>query len=68
MAEVQNFGERIHARLEVPGAGAGPDRALAAVRSALDRPGIEVTGIRSIQASLEDVFINRVMEAKAVRS
>jgi len=68
MAEVQNFGERIHARLEVQGAGAGPDRALAAVRSALDRPGIELTGIRSVQASLEDVFINRVMEAKAVRS
>ncbi|RPJ61279.1 MAG: ABC transporter ATP-binding protein [Acidobacteria bacterium] len=65
IAEVQNFGERIHARIEAPGT--GPAGTLAAVRAALDRPGIDVTGLRSVQASLEDVFINRVMEAKAVR-
>jgi len=68
IVEVQNFGERIHARLEAPGSDGGPARALAAVAAALERPGIEVTGIRPVQASLEDVFINRVMEAKAVRS
>ena len=70
MVDVQNFGERIHARLDLADAGTGGSAAgaVAAVRAALDRPGIDVTGVRPVQASLEDVFINRVMEAKAVRS
>ena len=65
VVEVQNFGERIHARLGTAAAG---ESSLGAVRAALQDAGVEVTGLRPVQASLEDVFINRVMEAKAVRS
>ena len=68
VADVQNFGERIHARFAAPEASrAGVGSPTDAVRAALEHEGVHVTGIRAVGASLEDVFINRVMEAKAVR-
>jgi ABC-2 type transport system ATP-binding protein len=55
VAEVQNFGERIHVRcLE------GGGHAAARVEGELRRHGIEVAGARPVPASLEDVFIARV--------
>jgi len=54
-ADVQAFGERIHARLV---SDAGP--ALARVSAALARPGLSTASVRIVPASLEDVFINRV--------
>jgi ABC-2 type transport system ATP-binding protein len=59
LLEMQNFGERVHARWDEADPGAAVRRAAAA----LERPGIEVKGIRAIPASLEDVFINRVAQA-----
>ena len=52
----QTFGERIHVRAV---AGAGP-RLEPAVRQALERAGVDVTSIRRVPPSLEDVFIDRV--------
>ncbi len=59
VAEMQNFGERVHARWHET----DPDAAVRLAASALARPGIETKGIRAIPASLEDVFINRVAQA-----
>lgn len=58
VADVQVFGERAHARLDE---GAGPD-AIARIEAALaSQPDIRLSSIRSIAASLEDVFIDKVM-------
>jgi ABC-2 type transport system ATP-binding protein len=56
VADVQSFGERVHARWT------GDRRAgtVDEMRRALDAAGVEVGGVREIPASLEDVFINRV--------
>jgi len=54
-ADVQAFGERIHARLICD---AGP--AVARVSAALAQPGLSAASVRVVPASLEDVFINRV--------
>ena len=67
--DVQNFGERIHVRLaEAGGDTGGHGPSLDDLRASLEQAGVQVSGIRPVQASLEDVFINRVMEAKAVQS
>jgi ABC-2 type transport system ATP-binding protein len=63
-ADVQAFGERIHARLVCE---SGP--AVDCVTAALARPGLSVTSVRAVPASLEDVFINRVApDRSAVRA
>ncbi len=56
VAEIQNFGERIHVRwTEVDGR-----MAAETARRELSAAGVAVTSVRPIPASLEDVFINRV--------
>jgi len=55
VADVQVFGERLHARLACE-----PGRAVNIVSSALARPGLSVESVRVVGASLEDVFIHRV--------
>ncbi len=58
VTDVQVFGERAHARLDED---AGPD-AIARIEAALaSQPGIRVFSIRPVAASLEDVFIDKVM-------
>lgn len=57
VAELQNFGERIHVRWHEE----DPAGAVRGARAALDADAsIETVSIRAIPASLEDVFINRV--------
>jgi ABC-2 type transport system ATP-binding protein len=56
VADVQAFGERTHVRC----AAGDPDRSLREVERRLREQGIEVTSVREIPASLEDVFISRV--------
>ncbi|HSK10849.1 MAG TPA: ABC transporter ATP-binding protein [Vicinamibacterales bacterium] len=62
--DVQNFGERIHARLAAA-PGAGDADAWAPLRQALAAARVDVQSIRAVRTSLEDVFINRVTEAAA---
>lgn len=59
--DVQNFGERIHARLSRRQDGEA-SRA-GEVEDALRSGGVEVASVRPVAASLEDVFIARVSEA-----
>ena len=59
VADIQNFGERVHVRWAQ---GGGRDGA-AQVERRLREQQIEVTSVREIPASLEDVFINRVAES-----
>jgi ABC-2 type transport system ATP-binding protein len=64
---VQAFGERLHVRLP-PGTGlsvppSGSDQAARDIRAMLERAGVTVSASRSVPASLEDVFINRVAHA-----
>jgi len=54
--DVQTFGERLHARLEQ---GQG-EQAVSRIGAALQAAGIEVTSLRVVATSLEDVFIDRV--------
>jgi ABC-2 type transport system ATP-binding protein len=63
VAEVESFGERLHASLR-PGAG---EAALAVTRLAdgLRRQGFHVESARSVPPSLEDVFIARVRRGEA---
>ncbi len=56
VADVQNFGERVHVRW----ADGGGETAARQVERCLRERQIEVTGVREIPASLEDVFISRV--------
>jgi ABC-2 type transport system ATP-binding protein len=56
VADIQVFGERLHVRL---GAGQNGDT-LGALRKALTDKHIDVSSVRDIPASLEDVFIERV--------
>jgi ABC-2 type transport system ATP-binding protein len=58
--DVQTFGERLHARLEK---GQG-EAAVARMSEALQRAGVEVTSLRVVATSLEDVFIDRVTRAQ----
>ena len=58
--DVQMFGERAHVRLDREDAAA-----VEALTKRLTDAGVEVTGVRSIATSLEDVFIARLQEATA---
>jgi drug efflux transport system ATP-binding protein len=59
VVDVRAFGERVHVRLSQD---AGPDAATR-VTHALEGAGLRVTSARTVQASLEDVFIARLEEA-----
>jgi ABC-2 type transport system ATP-binding protein len=56
IADIQSFGERIHVRLADARGGAAAER----VARQLAGRQIDVTSVREVPASLEDVFINRV--------
>jgi ABC-2 type transport system ATP-binding protein len=57
---VESFGERLHATLSAPASedSATAQRFAAALRAA----GIQVQAVRSMEASLEDIFIARIQE------
>jgi hypothetical protein len=57
---VQTFGERAHVRLEEPPADAA-DHLARELRGA----GVEVTAIRQVPPSLEDVFVTRLGETQS---
>jgi ABC-2 type transport system ATP-binding protein len=59
VVDVRAFGERVHVRLSQD---AGPD-AVTRVTQALEGAGFRVSSARTVQASLEDVFIARLEEA-----
>jgi len=56
VADVQVFGERLHVRVA---RGRGPD-VTARLAAAFQSAGVQVTSLRTVPASLEDVFIDRV--------
>jgi ABC-2 type transport system ATP-binding protein len=56
VADIQSFGERIHVRWT----DSQPDAAVGQIERRLAEQRIDVTSVREIPASLEDVFINRV--------
>ena len=58
VADVQLFGERAHVRLEPGSPLSDPER----LSDALHDAGVTVESIRRVPASLEDVFIARVMK------
>ena len=58
--DVQAFGERAHVRVS----GSGAERA-ASIRSGLEQRGIQVTSVRPVAASLEDVFIDLITPKEA---
>jgi hypothetical protein len=60
VGDVQAFGERLHVR--VP-RGAS-DRALCDLSAAFVQAGVQVTSLRVVPASLEDVFIDRVVTTR----
>jgi len=60
VADVELFGERAHVRLEPGSPLIDPER----LSSELRRAGIQVESIRRVPASLEDVFIARVMKER----
>ena len=61
VADVQLFGERVHARLEARAELSDPDR----IAAALKREGVSAESVRRVPASLEDVFIARVTKETA---
>jgi ABC-2 type transport system ATP-binding protein len=61
VADVQLFGERVHARLEARAELSEPDR----IAAALQREGVPAESVRRVPASLEDVFIARVAKETA---
>jgi hypothetical protein len=56
IAEIEAFGERMHARWT----GSDPASAVSAIEHRLRAAGLTVASVREVPASLEDVFINRV--------
>jgi hypothetical protein len=58
--DVQAFGEHLHVRVT---RGAS-DRALQDLSAALGQAGIRVSSLRVVPASLEDVFIDRVVTTR----
>jgi ABC-2 type transport system ATP-binding protein len=58
--DVQTFGERLHVRVPRGRADAAASRMAAACSQA----GVRVTSLRSVPASLEDVFIDRVVTTR----
>lgn len=63
VTDVQQFGARIHVRLAANEGESG----VARIRDALRTRGVDVESVRSVPASLEDVFISRVGEAERAR-
>jgi ABC-2 type transport system ATP-binding protein len=61
VADVQLFGERVHARLEARAELSDPDR----MTAVLQREGVPAESVRRVPASLEDVFIARVAKETA---
>ena len=59
VASVQTFGERAHVRLSDPAA--GPD----VLAKELRESGIDVTAVRQVPPSLEDVFVTRLGETQS---
>jgi ABC-2 type transport system ATP-binding protein len=64
VAEVEAFGERLHATLP-PSAAADPEGAARRVADVLKAEGIAVQQVRPIAPSLEDIFIARIRTAQA---
>jgi hypothetical protein len=60
VSSVQMFGERAHARLSASAAD-GASR----LRRTLEAAGLNVTSVRPVGASLEDVFIARLSEERS---
>jgi len=60
VASVQTFGERAHVRLEKP-----PADAVDLLARELRGAGIEVTAVRQVPPSLEDVFVTRLGEMQS---
>ena len=60
VASVQTFGERAHVRLEKP-----PADAVDLLARELRGAGIEVTAVRQVPPSLEDVFVTRLGETQS---
>jgi ABC-2 type transport system ATP-binding protein len=60
VGDVQAFGERLHVR--VPRGAA--DRAVRDLSAAFVQAGVQVTSLRVVPASLEDVFIDRVVTTR----
>jgi ABC-2 type transport system ATP-binding protein len=58
VADVQSFGDRAHVRLSGVNQAAGAD----AIQKRLGAQGIGLTSVRPIAASLEDVFIELIMQ------
>jgi ABC-2 type transport system ATP-binding protein len=63
VTEVQRFGERMHVRL----AGQEGQAGIARVEAALRRDGVTIESVRTVPASLEDVFISRIGEAAGAK-
>jgi ABC-2 type transport system ATP-binding protein len=64
VAEVESFGDRVHATL--PGASPGEaERAAGALAEALRNGGVRVLAARPMRPSLEDVFIGRIRACPA---
>jgi ABC-2 type transport system ATP-binding protein len=58
--DVQTFGERLHIRVSR----GGGDAAAARLADAFREAGVRITSLRAIPASLEDVFIDRVVTTR----
>jgi ABC-2 type transport system ATP-binding protein len=63
VTDVQQFGARMHVRIAANEGESG----IARIRDALRTRGVDVESVRSVPASLEDVFISRVGEAERAR-
>jgi ABC-2 type transport system ATP-binding protein len=58
VADVRAFGERLHVRLDRP-----DEQAVERLRAAVQGGDVSVVSARAVPASLEDVFINQVLQA-----
>ena len=65
VAEVESFGERVHATLRPA---ADPAEAALDIAGRLRAAGVEVLASRPVQPSLEDIFIARIREAASGRT
>ena len=60
VADVQTFGERAHVRVTE-----APSDAVARLTQQLTTAGLDVTSVREVPASLEDVFVSRLGETRS---
>ena len=60
VADVQTFGERAHVRVNE-----APSDAVARLTQQLTTAGLDVTSVRQVPASLEDVFVSRLGETRS---